>query len=312
VGRDDGTFKKVADNGSNIVKGWDGLGCFDHTIERSVLQLWEDESIKEIYSKGKAVVTFFRSSTIGKNKLIEIQNEMYGKPLPVLEQECKTRWSSTQKLGISLMRSQDSIQTYSVRQQMKDSDGKDLKMGYEDWEIIGEATASLTTIAGIVKQAEGDKYVTASLVLPFVNSCLESLSPTGIIKQQWLSDTDKRKQFPASSCHKLIKDARVRISDDLESRWITGLSLERREFYLVASILDPRTKDVLFCNDEFFPSSWKKDAEAFLKTNLLCFYGTLPGDGDDALGNEGGPGGVQPSEQRSLLADLLGSSGRLV
>ncbi len=45
VGDDDGLFKKVADNGSNMVKGWNSLGCLDHTIERSVMKLWNDASV---------------------------------------------------------------------------------------------------------------------------------------------------------------------------------------------------------------------------------------------------------------------------
>jgi len=33
-------------------------------------------------------------------------------------------------------------------------------MGFEDWDIIGQGTASLSTITTVVKKAEGDKYVT--------------------------------------------------------------------------------------------------------------------------------------------------------
>ena len=49
-------------------------------------------------------------------------------------------------------------------------------MGFEDWDIIGQGTASLTTIAAVVKQAEGDQYVTSSLVLPFIHTCMKSLA----------------------------------------------------------------------------------------------------------------------------------------
>ena len=38
--------------------------------------------------------------------------------------------------------------------------GKNFKMGFEDWDIIGQGTASLSTITTVVKKAEGDKYVT--------------------------------------------------------------------------------------------------------------------------------------------------------
>jgi hypothetical protein len=56
------------------------------------------------------------------------------------------------------------------QEQMTNGDGRNLKMGFEDWDFIGQGTASLTTIAAVVtEQAEGHKYVTSSLVPPFTN-----------------------------------------------------------------------------------------------------------------------------------------------
>ena len=91
VGDDDGLFKKVADNGANMVKGWNSLGCLDHTIERSVMNLWNDAQVKESFEKGKKVVTFFKSSTIGRSELAKVQEDLYGNKLGMLKQECKTR-----------------------------------------------------------------------------------------------------------------------------------------------------------------------------------------------------------------------------
>ncbi len=54
------------------------------------------------------------------------------------------------------------------------------KMGVDDWDIIGQCTTSLMTV---VKQMEGDKYPTSSLVLSFMNSCMRSLSEDAPIKQ---------------------------------------------------------------------------------------------------------------------------------
>jgi hypothetical protein len=45
-----------------MVKGWNSLGCLDHTIERSVLKLWNDPQVKESFEKGKKVVTFFKTN----------------------------------------------------------------------------------------------------------------------------------------------------------------------------------------------------------------------------------------------------------
>jgi len=92
-------------------------------------------------------------------------------------------WSSTHIMGDSLMKAQDRVQMYFV---MTNGDGRNLKMGFEDWDIIGQGTASLTSIAAVVtEQAEGDKYVTSSLFPPFTNTCRKSLAEDGSIKQPW-------------------------------------------------------------------------------------------------------------------------------
>ncbi len=83
----------------------------------------------------------------------------------------------------SLMKMQESVQMYCVKEGMRDGDGKNFKMGFEDWDIIGQGTASLTTITVVVKQDEGDKYVTSSLVLPFIHTCMKSLAEHGSIEQ---------------------------------------------------------------------------------------------------------------------------------
>jgi hypothetical protein len=52
---------------------------------------------------------------------------------------------------------------------MMDGDGNKFNMSFEDWDIIGQDTASLSTVTVVVKQEEGDKYVTSSLVLSFID-----------------------------------------------------------------------------------------------------------------------------------------------
>ncbi len=76
---------------------------------------------------------------------------------------------------------------------------KNFKMCFEDWDIIGQGTASLTTIASVVKQAEGDKYVTSSLVLSFIHTCMKSLAEHGTMKQSWFGPANPRREFPVSS-----------------------------------------------------------------------------------------------------------------
>ena len=55
------------------------------------------------------------------------------------------------------------------------------------------------TVAVVVKQVEGDKYPTSSLVLSFMNSCMRSLSEDDPIKQIWLGTGNVRRELTVSS-----------------------------------------------------------------------------------------------------------------
>jgi hypothetical protein len=64
---------------------------------------------------------------------------------------------------------------------MTDVEGNHFKMGVEDWDIIGQCTSSLMTVTDVVKQVEGDKYPSSSLVLSFMNTYMRSLSEQMIL-----------------------------------------------------------------------------------------------------------------------------------
>ena len=86
----------------------------------------------------------------------------------------------------------------------------------------------------------------------------------------------------------------------MEDRWVTNLSEDRKRFYLVSSLLDPRTKMLSFCDNKYFPSSWKDDALGYLSMDLKSFY-VQPTQGEvkDSDGQV---------KHRSDLDELLGMS----
>jgi hypothetical protein len=85
----------------------------------------------------------------------------------------------------------DSLMT--VQEQMTDGDGNKFNMSFEDWDVIGQGTASLSTIAAVVKQEEGDKYVTSSLVLPFINTCWKALQEMVVLSSRgWQRKREER------------------------------------------------------------------------------------------------------------------------
>jgi hypothetical protein len=84
------------------------------------------------------------------------------------------------------------------------------------------------TIAAVVKQVEGDKYPTNSLVLSFMTSCMRSLSEDAPIKQTWLGTGNVRREFPVSSAHVCVQYVRQNIREDMVDRWVTNLNEDRK------------------------------------------------------------------------------------
>ena len=58
----------------------------------------------------------------------------------------------------------------------------------------------------------------------------------------------------------------------MEDRWVTNLSEDRKRFYLVSSLLVPLTKMLSFCDNKYFPSSWKDDVLGYFSMDLKSFY----------------------------------------
>jgi hypothetical protein len=152
-----------------------------------------------------------------------------------------------------------------------DVEGNHFKMGVDDWDIIGQCTTSLMTVGAVVKQTEGDTYPTNILVLSFMNSYMRSLSEDAPIKQTCLGTGNVNREFPVSSVYVCVQYVLQNIREDMEDRWVTNLN-DRKRFYLVTSLLDPRTRMLSFCDNKYFPSSWKDDVVGYLSMELKSFY----------------------------------------
>jgi hypothetical protein len=103
-----------------------------------------------------------------------------------------------------------------------------------------------------------------------------------------------------SPVHESIKSAHRNVREDLDLRWVTNLSKERKRFYFIATLLDPRTKILSFCDNQYFSSSWKDEGHSFLSMEFESF------DMDHTQGEVNHVDGQVP--KRSFLDDLLGVS----
>ena len=83
-----------------------------------------------------------------------------------------------------------------------------------------------------------------------------------------------------------------------------GHKLERgqEKFFLIASLLDPLTKSLSFCDDKHFPTSWKREGHGFLAMEFKSFYHEIQDTQVDLLHQDASV------HQPSALSDLLGGS----
>jgi hypothetical protein len=122
------------------------------------------------------------------------------------------------------------------------------------------------------------------------------------MKQTWFGPANPRCEFPVSSSHESIKVVRLSIRQDLQDRWVTNLNEDRKSFFLIASLLDPRTKSLSFCDDKHFPTSWKREGHGFLPMEFKNLYNEIQDTQVDLLHQD------ESVRQPSSLSDLLGDS----
>jgi hypothetical protein len=109
------------------------------------------------------------------------------------------------------------------------------------------------------------------------NVCSCSIPRVEMVKRSDKTNTGeggkgkKSRTVSDDSAHSCVQSVRHNIREDMEDRWVTNLSEDRKRFYLVSSLLDPRTKMLSFCDNKYFPSSWKDDALGYLSMDLKSF-----------------------------------------
>jgi hypothetical protein len=86
----------------------------------------------------------------------------------------------------------------------------------------------------------------------------------------------------------------------MDDRWVTNLSVDRKRFYLVSSLLDPHTKMLTFCDNKYFPIILERRyPRLFFKFSKSFYVQPTQGEVKDSDGQV---------KHRSDLDELLGMS----
>ncbi len=80
------------------------------------------------------------------------------------------------------------------------------------------------------------------------------------------------REFVVSSVYVCVQSVRKNIGEDMEDRWVTNLSEDRKRFYLMSSLLDPPTKMNSFCHNKYFGRRYPGLSFNGLEKFLLVSY----------------------------------------
>ncbi|KAL7723404.1 hypothetical protein ACLKA6_015978 [Drosophila palustris] len=152
----------VTDSGANIVKAVEiafgrqkHLKCFAPTLNLIARSAIQSESVNNCITKIKTIVTFFKQSCVASDNLRKATDL-------VLIQDVATRWNSTYYM----------IERFL---EVKSHVNEDLLNIRNDLTMLSGNELELRPLEEATKILSGDKYCTASMVIPIVNILKQKL-----------------------------------------------------------------------------------------------------------------------------------------
>lgn len=201
------------------------IPCFAHTINLTVTDSFAVSCFDEILKKCKALVTFYRMSTLANDKLREKQRQL-NKPEAKLIQEVPTRWNSAYHM---LQRIIDVKEELSLA--ITESERSPPGLSAYEYSVIQEIVQILEPFDLATTKISGEAYVTLSLILPLIRG----------IKSRLAEIENKLHTYEGKSIMSRLKES---VDTRLKP-------YEKRTPTVLATILDPRFKKKVFrTNDD--------------------------------------------------------------
>jgi hypothetical protein len=192
-------FKMVSDNGANMKAAWnDGtrwLPCVDHTLELCTLPVTYVQkradgttnipvgSVAEAYAHGRGIVGYLHVSVNAEDDFHKCQKKA-GLDQTKIDLDVKTRWRTAHAMGSQLVHNKPAILEMDKNPAYKDPGqtwGKN-KISMLMWDYLEEGSAILDDASWASQFLEGDKYPTASLVIPMMYALMATSSALHDVK----------------------------------------------------------------------------------------------------------------------------------
>lgn len=192
-----------------------------HTLNLIVNDALRTNAVSEILEKVKNIVAHFRKSSVSNEKLMSFQKQNGNQPLKLI-QDVVTRWNSTYYMLERFSKLEIPIRTTFA---LLDKNFPIITI--EEWTLIKELCEILRPFEEVTKSISGEKYCTASLVIPLTNGLKNVCT---ILHKKNLSPS-------AIEVSTLLKGLNTRLNN-----------IENSSTLLMCMFLDPRFKEITFSN----------------------------------------------------------------
>ena len=167
----------VTDNGANMVKAVrDFLFLEHHPCAAHTLNLCVSDALKKVVvlretiEKSRKIVGFFKHSVVAADNLEKYQLSL-GSSVLKPKQDVATRWNSQFYMLQRLLEIRISL-THVLSTFPSAPENLDTN----EWEIISDAVKILEPFEAITRELSGEKFVTASLIIPLIEGCVYALN----------------------------------------------------------------------------------------------------------------------------------------
>ena len=211
----------LRDNAANMRKAMDqlevaSLGCFAHTLQLVVQHgLLAQRAVSDAIANGRKIVTHFKHSPKAYSELEDVEEELNVEPKR-LQQDVKTRWSSTKMMIDSLVHCKHALQSYA-----SDSNSNlPATLTGNQWSLLEKTATVLKPFQELTAEVSAASSTAADVI------------PSARVLTRFLDSESEE--------HRGIQTMKATLLDAVHTRFD---SVETEPLYAVATILDPRYKD---------------------------------------------------------------------
>ena len=211
----------MRDNGSNFVAGLRDAGipnipCLAHTLLLVVKDgCLAQPAVVDLTAKARKLVGHYKHSNIALQSLLKIQEQLGLSPKRLIQDE-PTRWNTTFYMLQRLLELKVAITAAGAELDVP------IELSSSNWTLAEKIVKILQIYEEATCEASGN-YSTAGVIIPVVNSIMCSLE---------ISDSDTGVMRMKREMLKSLKD---------HYRY-----MESNKYYSLATLLDPRFKQIVF------------------------------------------------------------------